>query len=328
MLEFVFPWLFLLLPLPLLLRFLPEYLQQNQMVKVPFFNKLIEISGDKAKLGAKTQQPSRLQKSVLIISWLLFVLAAAKPQWLQDPIVQTKSARDLMVAVDASGSMATTDFKVASDNTVDRLTMVKSVLKSLAMERKNDRLGLIVFGSAAYLQMPFSEDHATWLTLLNETEIAMAGQSTGIGDAIGIAIKHFEESETKNRVLILLTDGNDAGSKVPPIDAAKIAASYGVKIYTIALGDPATIGERKLDSKTLKRIAELTGGNFYHAMDTSQLSQAYLNIAQLEPQTYDSISFRPKQSMHHIPLITLVIMNLCMVVYIRSRIKVKVPYDQ
>ena len=106
------------------------------------------------------------------------------------------------------------------------------------------------------------------------------------------------------------------------------AASYGVKIYTIALGDPATIGERKLDSKTLKRIAELTGGNFYHAMDTSQLSQAYLNIAQLEPQTYDSISFRPKQSMHHIPLITLVIMNLCMVVYIRSRIKVKVPYDQ
>ena len=164
MLEFVFPWLFLLLPLPLLLRFLPEYLQQNQMVKVPFFNKLIEISGDKAKLGAKTQQPSRLQKSVLIISWLLFVLAAAKPQWLQDPIVQTKSARDLMVAVDASGSMATTDFKVASDNTVDRLTMVKSVLKSLAMERKNDRLGLIVFGSAAYLQMPFSEDHATWLT--------------------------------------------------------------------------------------------------------------------------------------------------------------------
>jgi Ca-activated chloride channel family protein len=224
--------------------------------------------------------------------------------------------------------MATTDFKVASDNTVDRLTMVKSVLKSLAMERKNDRLGLIVFGSAAYLQMPFSEDHATWLTLLNETEIAMAGQSTVIGDAIGIAIKHFEESETKNRVLILLTDGNDAGSKVPPIDAAKIAASYGVKIYTIALGDPATIGERKLDSKTLKRIAELTGGNFYHAMDTSQLSQAYLNIAQLEPQTYDSISFRPKQSMHHIPLITLVIMNLCMVVYIRSRIKVKVPYDQ
>ena len=244
MLEFVFPWLFLLLPLPLLLRFLPEYLQQNQMVKVPFFNKLIEISGDKAKLGAKTQQPSRLQKSVLIISWLLFVLAAAKPQWLQDPIVQTKSARDLMGAVDASGSMATTDFKVASDNTVDRLTMVKSVLKSLAMERKNDRLGLIVFGSAAYLQMPFSEDYATWLTLLNETEIAMAGQSTVIGDAIGIAIKHFEESETKNRVLILLTDGNDAGSKVPPIDAAKIAASYGVKIYTIALGDPATIGER------------------------------------------------------------------------------------
>tara|TARA_R110002012_G_scaffold313266_1_gene524735 strand:+ start:5664 stop:6650 length:987 start_codon:yes stop_codon:yes gene_type:complete len=320
MLEFVYPYLFALLPLPLLLRFVPDYQQQSDMVKVPFFHQILSVSGEKAKLGARSLKATRLQKIVLITSWLLLVTAAAKPQWLEQPFTQTKSARDLMVAVDASGSMSTTDFSLNKTTQVDRLTMVKSVLEQLATKRKNDRLGLIVFGSAAYLQMPFSEDHATWLTLLNELEIAIAGQSTVLGDAIGLAIKHFEESDTKNRVLILLTDGNDAGSKVPPVDAAKIAASFGVKIYTIAIGDPATLGEQKLDTKTLARIAEITGGGFYHAMDTQQLNNAYKSIAALEPQAYQSISFRPKTSMHHIPLVLMVLLNITMVIIIRLRI--------
>lgn len=173
---------------------------------------------------------------------------------------------------------------------------------------EKDRLGLIIFGSGPYLQMPFSEDHQTWLTLLNELQIGMAGPSTVIGDAVGLAIKHFEESETENRVLIILTDGNDSGSKVPPVDAAKIAKAYGVKIYTIAIGDPQTVGEQKLDTDTLARMAEITGGGFYQALDTQQLSQAYQAIAQLEKQEYSSVSFRPKQSLHHLLIGVILVM--------------------
>lgn len=127
----------------------------------------------------------------------------------------------------------------------------------------------------------------------------MAGQSTVFGDAIGLAIKLFEDSETENRVLIMLTDGNDSGSKVPPVDAAKVAQSYGIKIYTIAIGDPQTTGEKALDIDTLERVAELTGGRNYRALDREELQQVYRQIAKLEPQQYEALSYRPRQSLHH-----------------------------
>jgi len=313
MLELVYPYLLVLLPLPWLIKFIPEYKQHTQMVTVPFFSYLLDVSGEKPRSGAEVVKPNKLQKFVLVFSWCLLVVAAAKPQLLGEPIEQTKSGRDLMVAVDSSGSMSAQDFEVSPGEKVDRLTMVKSVLQELATQREKDRLGLIIFGSGPYLQMPFSEDHQTWLTLLNELQIGMAGPSTVIGDAVGLAIKHFEESETENRVLIILTDGNDSGSKVPPVDAAKIAKAYGVKIYTIAIGDPQTVGEQKLDTDTLARMAEITGGGFYQALDTQQLSQAYQAIAQLEKQEYSSVSFRPKQSLHHLLIGVILVMNLIMI---------------
>ena len=152
-----------------------------------------------------------------------------------------------MVAVDLSGSMQATDFTQTDGSRINRLQAVKLVLNELAQQRQKDRLGLLVFGSAPYLQVPFTEDHATWRVLLEETEIGMAGQSTVFGDAIGLAIHLFEDSTTENRVLIMLTDGNDTGSTVPPVEAAKVAQAYGIRIYTIAIGDPATVGEEKLD---------------------------------------------------------------------------------
>ncbi|MDP5054980.1 MAG: VWA domain-containing protein, partial [Congregibacter sp.] len=152
------------------------------------------------------------------------------------------------------------------------------------------------------LQAPFTDDIATWRTLLDESEVAMAGQSTALGDAIGLAISLFQASQTSNRVLIVLTDGNDTGSRVPPIDAASIAAANAVTIYTVAVGDPATIGEEALDLETLNSIAKLTKGASFEALDRDALAAAYAEINRLEPARYDSLSYSPRTTLFHVPL--------------------------
>lgn len=303
MFEFANPWMFIALPLPLLVHWLfPAYKESQDSIRVPFFQRLVELTGQKPKKGAIILQRVLFQKLWIPATWILLVVALAKPLWIGDPIEQTKSARDLMVAVDLSGSMETADFKAADGKEISRLAAVKHVLAEFAEQREHDRLGLIVFGDSPYLQTPFTDDHRTWLTLLTETEIGMAGQSTMFGDAIGLAIKLFENSETKNRVLIVLTDGNDTGSKVLPVEAAKIAENKKVTIYTIAVGNPETVGEEALDLGVMKAIAEITGGQFYQALDRPQLQQIYKDIAKLEPEEHETLSFRPRLSLHHYPL--------------------------
>jgi len=281
---------------------LPAYQESQDSIRVPFFQRLVELTGLKPKKGAVILQRVLFQKIWIPISWILLVCALAQPLWVADPIEQTKSARDLMVAVDLSGSMEATDFKAADGKEISRLAAVKQVLAEFAEQREHDRLGLIVFGSSPYLQAPFTEDHRTWLILLEETEIAMAGQSTMFGDAIGLAIKLFESSETENRVLIVLTDGNDTDSKMPPVEAAKVAKNKNVTIYTIAIGNPETVGEEALDLEVMESIAEITGGDSYQALDRAQLQQIYKDIAQLEPEEHETLSFRPRLSLHHYPL--------------------------
>lgn len=302
MYELAHPWALSLLALPALMWLLPAYKESRDSVRVPFFDKLVELSEQRPASGAMILQRDRLQRFLVGFMWLCLVLAAAKPQWVGAAVEQQKSGRDLMMAVDLSGSMQTRDFVLPDGTTVDRLQAVKQVLAELADQRAADRLGLIVFGSAAYLQSPFSDDHVVWAQLLAETEIGMAGQSTVFGDAIGLAIKLFRESPSDNRVLIMLTDGNDTGSTVPPIDAAKVAASYRIRIYTIAIGDPTSVGEDALDMDTIKRVSQVTGGQAFQALDQQQLRQAYQAIGELEPQLYETISFRPRQSLHWLPI--------------------------
>ncbi len=302
MFELVHPWALLLLPLPLLMRLLPTYKESRDSVRVPFFDKLVELSQQRPVTGAMVLRRDRAQRVLVNLTWLCLVLSAAKPQWIGPPVEQQKSGRDLMVAVDLSGSMEARDFTLPDGRTVDRLEAVKAVLAELSTQRASDRLGLIVFGDAAYLQTPFTDDHDVWSQLLAETEIGMAGQSTVFGDAIGLAIKLFQESNSDNRVLIMLTDGNDTGSTVPPVDAAKVAATADIRIYTIAIGDPATVGEEALDLDTIGRVSEVSGGQVFQALDQEALQRAYREIGQLEPELYESISFRPRQSLHWLPI--------------------------
>jgi Ca-activated chloride channel family protein len=302
MVELVHPWALLLLVLPLVMRLLPAYKESRDSVRVPFFDKLVELSEQRPETGAMILRRDRAQRFLVNLTWLCLVLSAARPEWIGPPVEQQKSGRDLMVAVDLSGSMEAKDFTLPDDRTVDRLEAVKAVLAELADQRGSDRLGLIVFGDAAYLQTPFTDDHEVWTQLLTETEIGMAGQSTVFGDAIGLAIKLFQESDSDNRVLIMLTDGNDTGSTVPPVDAARVAAAAGIRIYTIAIGDPATVGEEALDMDTIGRVSEVTGGKVFQALDQRALQQAYRTVGELEPELYESISFRPRQSLHWLPV--------------------------
>ncbi len=197
---------------------------------------------------------------------------------------------------------------------ITRLDAAKEVLSDFAKTRKGDRLGLILFGDAAFVQTPFTPDQKVWLELLNQTDVAMAGQSTHLGDAIGLAIKVFEQSEksrtdveeNKEKVAIVLTDGNDTGSFVEPIDAAKVAKAKDVRIHVIAMGDPQTVGETALDMNTIKRIAKESGGEAFEALNRDELAKAYDEIGKLEPQLYESTTYRPKQSLHHY-LMTLVV---------------------
>jgi len=302
MLELAQPWALVLLPLPLLMRAVPPYKESRDSVRVPFFNKLLELSEQRPETGAMILNRDQAQYILVTLTWLCLVIAAAQPRWVGEPIEQQKSGRDLMIAVDLSGSMETRDFRLPDGSTVDRLQAVKYVLEKLAQQRASDRLGLIVFGNAAYLQTPFTDDHKVWTQLLQETEIGMAGQSTVFGDAIGLAIKLFRESDSSHRVLIILTDGNDTGSTVPPVDAAKVAATDDIRIYTIAVGDPASVGEEALDIDTIARVSEVTGGQYFQALNGDELEQAYATIGALEPELYESISFRPRQSLHWVPI--------------------------
>jgi Ca-activated chloride channel family protein len=303
MLEFDYIWIFAFLPLPILIRWLlPAYREQKEAVQAPFFEEIVELTGQTPSKGAVVLRRNWFQLLLMPLCWILLVAALARPQWVEDPIVKIESSRDLLIAVDLSGSMETRDFTDAKGNKIDRLEAVKLVLDDFIARRKGDRVGLILFGTSAYPQVPFTLDHEIWLTLLHESQIKMAGPQTMMGDAIGLAIKLFNESESENRVLILLTDGNDTGSKVPPVRAAEIAAENGITVHTIGIGDPESAGEEALDTDTMKKIAGEAGGSFFHAMDREELVKIYEQIDKLEPMEFESISFRPKLQLYHWPL--------------------------
>ncbi len=308
MIHFEWLWLIFVLPLPILIRLLmpAEIPEQQAALKVPF---LEDFSAYETTIVTQYKQWPLL---LAMIAWLLLVLACMRPQWMGEPIEQAVSGRDLMLAIDLSGSMQEQDF-VLEKKRVDRLTATKAVAGQFINRRVGDRLGLILFGTQAYLQTPLTFDRATVTTLLNESALGLAGESTAIGDAIGLAVKRLKKQQADSRVLILLTDGANTAGEVTPIKAAELAKAYGLKIYTIGIGADEMMvrsffGSRKvnpsrdLDEKTLTAIAEKTGGQYFRARNTEELNQIYQLLDELEPVEKDKQYFRPKTELYYWPL--------------------------
>ena len=311
MLQFSYPWVFLLLPLPLLFYFFaPTYREPRMAVRVPFMDLLFRLTGRHSDDGAALTRRTPLQKFQLVVGWLALVLALARPTWMDQPLVRELPMRDMLVALDLSGSMETADFTDASGESSDRLTAAKQVLDQFLSRREGDRVGLIFFGSAAFVQAPFTEDLEVVRELLDEAQVRMLGPRTMLGDAIGVAIQLFERSEVDERVLIVLTDGNDTGSMVPPLRAAEIAKDNGVTVYTIAMGDPEAAGEQALDEVTLKAVAATTSGEYFHADDRAELDRIYQVLDQMNPKQVETLSYRPEHELYFWPLGLAIILSL------------------
>jgi len=305
-LTLAWAWLLLLLPLPWLYRSLIPAASRAgvQALKVPWFSMMT------APASAWMKQPWLMLAASLI--WVLLVFAAARPQWVGELENLPISGRDLLLAVDISGSMDTQDM-ILKGKAVNRLAVVKKVAGEFIERRRGDRVGLVLFGSRAYLQTPLTFDTETTAVLLDESEIGLAGRETAIGDAIGLAVKRLREDAASERVLILLTDGANTSGEVQPLQATEFAAREGLKIYTVGVGADEMMvqdffGSRvvnpsaDLDEDTLKAIAERTGGAYFRARDAEALARIYEQLDELEPVESDQEAIRPVDELFFWPL--------------------------
>ena len=302
MIDLASPWALLLLPLPVaVLMLAPPKRNRVAALRIPFFERVVQAAGARAGEGSVVLARSRWQLLLACLVWLLVVVGLARPERIGEPITRTEAARDIMLAIDLSGSMAYRDFPDGADTTVSRLEAVQRVVSDFIAERETDRVGLIVFGDRAYVQLPFTRDLATALDLVQLMEVAMAGPQTALGDAIGLAIHAFEASEIEDRLLILLTDGNDTVSRMTPVNAAGIAAAENIVVYTIGIGDTEATGQDRVDFAVLEEIASRTGGEFFNAEDETALASVYAHIDAAAAAETRSESWRPRSSLVHWP---------------------------
>ena len=326
MITLLWPFALLLLPLPIIVRrLLPPRDAERPALRAPFFTRWQDLAaGGGGRVRAVSQ---RLPALLLWLIWACLVLATARPLWIGEAVELPNSGRDLMLAVDISGSMRVEDMQIGS-NLARRIDAVKELGSDFMARRTGDRLGLILFGSRAYLQSPLSFDVQTVQRFLREAQIGFAGQETAIGDAIGLAVKRLQERPASNRVLILLTDGQDTASTVDPLEAARLAASLEVRIYTIGIGAesltlPGLLGSplgsrtvnpsADLDESSLQTIASLTGGQYFRARDPAELATIYALLEELEPLEVDAAIYRPRQSLIAWPLLAAVVLSFVLV---------------
>lgn len=309
MLTLAHPWVFALLPLPWLLRaLLPPRRAAQVAVRVPFGERIQAAGAGETIARRAARGHGKLVCSSLL--WLLLLCALVRPQWLDPPVTRDLPARDLLLLVDLSGSMRQEDFTNAAGATVDRLRAVKEVLGDFLTRRQGDRVGLVVFGDAPFLQAPFSTDLQLSRQLLDETAIGMAGPRTAFGDAIGLGVTLFDQSNAPAKTIIALTDGNDTASQVPPVEAARVAKQRDIRIHTVAIGDPTTVGEEKLDVDTLRAVAQTSGGSYFFAADRQQLAGIYDELDRIETRQVKVVSHRPRRDLFYWPLLAALLLSV------------------
>ncbi|WP_295442521.1 VWA domain-containing protein [uncultured Thiodictyon sp.] len=302
MITLAWPWVLAVLPLPLLAYLLPPARPAGgAALRLPFYAELPGIT------AATAGRRSAWRIAAALLTWLLLVLAAARPEWVGAPVSLPVAGRDLMLAVDISGSMEQPDYEL-DNRMVSRLAVVKAVAAGFIERRTQDRLGLILFGSNAYVQTPLTFDGHTVAAMLRDAVVGLAGKETAVGDAIALAVKRLRAEPADNRVLIVLTDGASNTGALAPLAAAELAKQAGVRVYTIGIGGGeiginTPLGVRLMrqgddyDPETLKRIAELTGGRFFAATGREELEAVYKELDRLEPSRRDERTYRPRESL-------------------------------
>ncbi|MDX1676976.1 VWA domain-containing protein [Arsukibacterium sp.] len=303
MFEFSYPWLLLLIVVPLFFK-----KRQQDIGSALTLPALARLAGNQQRPAWKSRFAT-LPKAVI---WLMLVLAACQPRWLGEPVTLPQQGRDLMLAIDLSGSMDMNDM-VLEGQSMNRLAAVKWVVGDFIQQRKGDRLGLILFADAAYQQTPLTYDLATVQSFLDDSQLKLVGQRTAIGEAIGLAVKRLNQYETSNKVLILLSDGANNAGNIQPLEALELAKAAGIKIYTVGVGADQMVqqtifGQRTvnpsqdLDEQLLNHIASETGGRYFRARNPAELAQIYRLLDQLEPISRDNLTYRPQYSLLHWPL--------------------------
>lgn len=303
MIEVAYPLVFIIIILPFVSYWLLPKAKDiaNPALKVPFFKQLMDVFAGHSQ-NVSDKKSSKL-KYLLSLIWLLIVISGSGIQWLGKPLAIEQTGRDLLMAVDLSGSMQTQDMVINGQN-VMRIDLVKQVAGQFINNRVGDRLGLILFGSQPYLQTPLTFDRRTVSQMLEDATLGIAGPQTAIGDAIGLAVKRLVDYPSKSKALILLTDGGNNAGVLDPLQAADLAHQAHVKIYTIGIGasqmQVSTIfgtqtvnPSSDLDVESLKKISAITGGEFFRAEDGQQLQNIYATINQLEQIKSDSVTVRP-----------------------------------
>lgn len=306
MIEFALPWALAALPLPWLVRRLtPPARERGGALRVPFFRALAEASSR----GRTSSRWGFLVVAAKLVAWALLVGAAAQPQWVGPPQAIPTQGRDLMLALDLSESMRTPDFEVGG-RPIDRFSVVRAVARDFTLQRTGDRVGLVLFGTRAFLQAPLTPDLATVAKLLEESEVGLAGQATAIGDALGLAVKHLHDRPEGKRVLVLLSDGENTAGVLEPTRAAELAKEAGVRVYTIGVGTGTQTARSRrrgvrgagADEATLREIAATTGGRYFRADDTESLVGVYRDIDALEPTKGNPATIRPVRALFPYPL--------------------------
>jgi Ca-activated chloride channel family protein len=299
--HFAYPLVALLIPLPLLIYWLfPPIKNKSSALKFPYFNRVAEVTKQKPKKASFIKKRNWFSWLVMYTIWLLLLTALASPELVGKPEKKIKTARNFLIVADISFSMANTDW-VLNGKRVTRWTAVKDIMHEFIGKRKSDRMGLVFFGSNAYIQAPFTSDLHTIQTMLDEADVGMAGQMTNIGKAIVKGMDLFQRDTIQSKVMLLLTDGVDSGEEILPLDAANLAKKDSTIIYTVGIGDPGS-SSSDLDERTLKEISEMTGGKYFRAKDAEALENIYAELDTLEPIEYEEESFIPKTLLYYIPL--------------------------
>ena len=326
--QFAYPLMFLLLPLPFIVRHLLPALKglHGDALKIPFINDLEKISIKSGSLwNISSENSSGYSRFfwMLYLVWFLLVFALARPQWLGEPVRTNNESRDIMLVLDISTSMLGRDFALGNQR-IDRLTAVKKTASDFIKKRANDRIGLILFGTRAYLQAPLTYDKNAVEEILWSMRAGMAGDSTSIGDALGLALKNLNNNKNiKNKIIILLTDGENNDGSISLPQAVKLAADEGIKTYTIGVGSQnlffnAMLGyAHGIDEKGLNAIAQATKGQYFRAGNTQDLQQVYNIINQLEASQNQDRFLRETKELYYIPLLAAILSGLALAFALR-----------